>query len=53
MTAVGSWYRRAFTVDRAALDLHDPGQLDLLRRCGPFSTDASLVTRRSRAQVGH
>ena len=38
----GSWYRKAFTVGRAALDLHDPGQLDLLRRCGPFSTDARV-----------
>jgi hypothetical protein len=37
-----SWYRKAFTVGRAALDLHDPGQLDLLRRCGPFSTDACV-----------
>jgi hypothetical protein len=33
---------KAFTVGRAALDLHDPGQLDLLRRCGPFSTDARV-----------
>jgi uncharacterized membrane protein len=38
----GSWYRRALTVGRAALDLHDRGQLDLLRRCGPFSTDARV-----------
>ena len=38
----GSWYRKAFTVGRAALDLHDPGQLDLLRRCGPFSIDARV-----------
>ena len=38
----GSWYRKAFTVGRAALDLTDPGQLDLLRRCGPFSTDARV-----------
>jgi uncharacterized membrane protein len=38
----GSWYRKALTVSRAALDLHDPGQLDLLRRCGPFSTDVRV-----------
>jgi uncharacterized membrane protein len=35
----GSWYRRALTAGRASLDLHDPGQLELLRRCGSFSTD--------------
>jgi uncharacterized membrane protein len=38
----GSWYRKALTAGRVSLDLHDPGQLDLLRRCGPFSTDAKV-----------
>ena len=35
----GTWYRRAMAAGTASLDLHDPAQLDLLRRCGPFSTD--------------
>ena len=35
----GSRYRRALAADSAHLDLQDPGQLDLLRRYGPFSTD--------------
>jgi uncharacterized membrane protein len=38
----GSWYRKALTAGTASLDLHDPGQLDLLRRYGPFSTDARV-----------
>jgi uncharacterized membrane protein len=38
----GSWYRKALTADRVSLDLHDPGQLDLLRWCGPFSTDVKV-----------
>ena len=35
----GPWYRRAMAAGMASLDLHDPAQLDLLRRVGPFSTD--------------
>jgi uncharacterized membrane protein len=35
----GSRYRRALAAHTAHLDLQDPGQLDLLRRYGPFSTD--------------
>jgi hypothetical protein len=38
----GPWYRKVLTVGRAALDLHDPGQLDLLWRCGAFATDARV-----------
>jgi uncharacterized membrane protein len=38
----GSWYRKAMTAGTASLDLHDPVQLDLLRRCGPFSTEARV-----------
>jgi uncharacterized membrane protein len=33
------WYRRALAAGIAHLDLQDPGQLDLLRRYGPFSTN--------------
>jgi uncharacterized membrane protein len=38
----GSRLRRAVAVRRASVDLHDPVQLDLLRRCGPFSTDTRV-----------
>jgi uncharacterized membrane protein len=38
----GPWYRRALAAGRVNLDLHDPGQLDLLRRSGPFSTDTRV-----------
>ena len=38
----GSRLRRAVTAQRASLDLHDPVQLDLLRRCAPFSTDTRV-----------
>jgi uncharacterized membrane protein len=37
-----SWYRKALGAGTATLDLHDPEQLDLLRRCGPFSTDTRV-----------
>jgi hypothetical protein len=33
------WYRRALAAGIAHLDLQDSGQLDLLRRYGPFSID--------------
>ena len=33
------WYRRVLAAGVAHLDLQEPGQLDLLRRYGPFSTD--------------
>jgi hypothetical protein len=38
----GSWYRRALAAGTVSLDLRDPGQLDLLRRFGPYSTDAQV-----------
>jgi uncharacterized membrane protein len=38
----GSWYRRALSAGTASLDLRDRGHLDLLVRCGPFSTDARV-----------
>lgn len=38
----GSRYRRALAAGTAHLDLQDPGQLDLLRRYGPFSTDLRI-----------
>jgi uncharacterized membrane protein len=38
----GPWYRQALTAGTASLDLTDPGQLDLLWQCGPFSTDARV-----------
>ena len=38
----GSWYRRALAAGSVRLDLREPGQLDLLRRFGPFSTDARV-----------
>jgi YibE/F-like protein len=38
----GPWYRRALTAGTVRLDLRDPGQLDLLHRYGPFSTDARV-----------
>ena len=40
--AGGSWYRRALAAGTVSLDLRDPGQLDLLRRFGPYSTDARV-----------
>jgi uncharacterized membrane protein len=40
--AGGPWYRRAMQAGTASLDLRDPGQLDLLRRYGPYSTDARV-----------
>jgi YibE/F-like protein len=36
------WYRRALSAGAVRLDLRDPGQLELLRRFGPFSTDARV-----------
>jgi hypothetical protein len=38
----GSWYRRALSAGTVRLDLREQGQLDLLRRFGPFSTDARV-----------
>jgi uncharacterized membrane protein len=38
----GAWYRRALRGTAASLDLRDPGQLDLLRRYGPYSTDTRV-----------
>jgi uncharacterized membrane protein len=35
----GHWYRRVLVAGTATLDLRDPGHLDLLARCGAFSTD--------------
>jgi uncharacterized membrane protein len=37
-----SWYRRALSAGTVRLDLRDPGQLDLLNRYGPFSTDTRV-----------
>jgi uncharacterized membrane protein len=37
-----SWYRRALSAGAVGLDLRDPGQLDLLRRYGPFSPDTRV-----------
>jgi uncharacterized membrane protein len=36
------WYRRALAAGTIRLDLRDPGQLELLRCYGPFSTDTSV-----------
>ena len=38
----GPWYRRALAAGGVRLDLHQQGQLDLLRRFGPFSTDTRV-----------
>jgi hypothetical protein len=40
----GSWYRRALSAGGVRLDLREQGQLDLLRRFGPFSTDTRVWT---------
>jgi uncharacterized membrane protein len=40
----GSWYRRALEAGTIRLDPTDPGQLDLLRRYGAFSTDTRVWT---------
>jgi uncharacterized membrane protein len=37
-----SWYRRALEAGAVRLDPGDPGQLDLLRRYGVFSTDTRV-----------
>jgi hypothetical protein len=37
-----AWYRRALQAGIVRLDLRDHGQLELLRRFGPFSTDARV-----------
>jgi uncharacterized membrane protein len=37
-----SWYRRALQAGSVQLDLREEAQLDLLRRFGPFSTDARV-----------
>jgi uncharacterized membrane protein len=37
-----SWYRRALEAGTVRLDPTDPGQLDLLRGYGPFSTDTRV-----------
>jgi uncharacterized membrane protein len=36
------WYRRALAAGSVRLDLREQGQLDLLRRFGPFSTDTRV-----------
>jgi uncharacterized membrane protein len=41
-TRPGAWYRRALRGTTAPLDLRDPGQLELLRRYGPYSTDTRV-----------
>jgi uncharacterized membrane protein len=38
----GPWYRRALQAGGVRLDLRQQGQLDLLRRFGPFSTDTRV-----------
>jgi uncharacterized membrane protein len=40
----GPWYRRALSAGGVRLDLREQGQLDLLRRFGPFSTDTRVWT---------
>jgi uncharacterized membrane protein len=37
-----SWYRRVLAAGRLRLDLHDPHQLSLLRRFGPFSINTQV-----------
>jgi uncharacterized membrane protein len=37
-----AWYRRALQAGTVRLDLRDPGQLELLARFGPFSSDARV-----------
>jgi uncharacterized membrane protein len=39
-----AWYRRALQAGTVRLDLRDPGQLELLRRFGPFCSDARVWT---------
>jgi uncharacterized membrane protein len=41
-----SWYQRARTGGLVQLDLTQPEQLDLLRRYGPFTTDARVWVHR-------
>jgi uncharacterized membrane protein len=36
------WYRRALAAGTIRLDLRDPGQLELLRCYGPYSTDTTV-----------
>jgi uncharacterized membrane protein len=38
----GPWYKRALAAGGVRLDLRQQGQLDLLRRFGPFSTDTRV-----------
>jgi hypothetical protein len=38
----GPWYRRALQAGGIRLDLREQGQLDLLRRFGPFSSDTRV-----------
>jgi uncharacterized membrane protein len=38
----GPWYRRALAAGTVSLDLHHPGELDLLRRVGPFLTGSRV-----------
>jgi uncharacterized membrane protein len=40
----GPWYRRVMAAGTASLDLHDHEQLELLARCGAYSTDARVWT---------
>jgi uncharacterized membrane protein len=46
-----SWYRRALEAGMVRLDPADPGQLDLLRRYGPFSTDTRIWVEGDREPV--
>jgi len=46
-----SWYRRALEAGVVRLDPADPGQLDLLRRYGPFSTDTRIWVEGDREPV--
>jgi uncharacterized membrane protein len=45
-----SWYRRAREAGRVRLDPADPGQLELLRRFGAFSTDTRVWVEATRSR---
>jgi hypothetical protein len=46
-----SWYQRARTSGLVRLDLTQPEELELLRRYGPFTTDAKVWVRGDPAPV--
>ena len=46
-----SWYQRARAGGLVRLDLGRPGELELLRRYGPFTTDAKVWVRGDAAPV--